>query len=119
MEYNKTELKKYNYLIGQKIKAVRDLKGFKQDYVAEKLGISSGHYSNLENGHKTCTLYILIRLCRILDTTPNELLEGCISSIHEGKEPLTIEIQRPLNKEERAFLLSFQVILNKYLEDKK
>ena len=45
MEYNKTELKKYNYLIGQKIKAIRDLKGFKQDYVAEKLGISSGHYS--------------------------------------------------------------------------
>lgn len=30
MEYNKTELKKYNYLIGQKIKAIRDLKGFKQ-----------------------------------------------------------------------------------------
>lgn len=28
MEYNKTELKKYNYLIGQKIKAIRDLKGF-------------------------------------------------------------------------------------------
>ena len=47
MEHNKTELKKYNYLIGQKIKAIRDLKGFKQDYVAEKLGISSGHYSNL------------------------------------------------------------------------
>ena len=81
MEYNKTELKKYNYLIGQKIKAIRDLKGFKQDYVAEKLGISSGHYSNLENGHKTCTLYILIRLCQILDTTPNELLEGCLSSL--------------------------------------
>ena len=112
MEYNKTELKKYNYLIGQKIKAIRDLKGFKQDYVAEKLGISSGHYSNLENGHKTCTLYILIRLCQILDTT-------CLSSIHEGKEPLTIEIQRPLNKEEREFLLSFRVMLNKYLEDKK
>lgn len=36
MEYNKTELKKYNYLIGQKIKAIRDLKGFKQDYVSEK-----------------------------------------------------------------------------------
>ena len=119
MEHNKTELKKYNYLIGQTIKAIRDLKGFKQDYVAEKLGISSGHYSNLENGHKTCTLYILIRLCQILDTTPNELLKGCLSSIHEGKELLTIEIQRPLNKEEREFLLSFRVMLNKYLEDKK
>ena len=29
MEHNKTELKKYNHLIGQKIKAIRDLKGFK------------------------------------------------------------------------------------------
>ena len=48
MEHNKTELKKYNYLIG-----------------------------------------------------PNELLKVCLSSIHEGKELLTIEIQRPLNKEER------------------
>lgn len=78
MEYNKTELKKYNYLIGQKIKAIRDLKGFKQDYVAEKLGISSGHYSNLENGHKTCTLYILIRLCRILDFGRAYSFEICI-----------------------------------------
>lgn len=52
MEYNKTELKKYNCLIGQKIKAIRDLKGFKQDYVAEKLGISSGHYSILKMGIK-------------------------------------------------------------------
>ena len=78
MEYNKTELKKYNYLIGQKIKAIRDLKGFKQDYVSEKLGISSGHYSNIENGHKTCTLYILIKLCQILDTTPNEILSDCV-----------------------------------------
>ena len=56
MEYNKTELKKYNYLIGQKIKVIRDLKGFKQDYVSEKLGISSGHYSNIENGHKIVCL---------------------------------------------------------------
>ena len=78
MEYNKTELKKYNYLIGQKIKAIRDLKGFKQDYVAEKLGISSGHYSNLENGHKTCTLYILIRLCQILDFGRAYSFEICI-----------------------------------------
>ena len=48
MEHNKTELKKYNYLIGQKIKAIRDLKGFKQDYVAEKLGISQSYISRIE-----------------------------------------------------------------------
>lgn len=118
MEYNKAELKKYNYLIGQKIKTIRDLRGFKQDYIAEKLGISSGHYSNIENGHKTCTLYILIRLCQILDTNPNELLEGCIS-LGNNEETFIIEVQRSLRSEEREFLLEFQMIMNKYLEAKK
>ena len=119
MEYNKTELKMYNYLIGQKIKAIRDLKGFKQDYVSEKLGISSGHYSNIENGHKTCTLYILIKLCQILDTTPNEILSDCVSLNHDEKETFIVEMQRSLKADEKEFLVAFQMILNKYLEDKR
>ena len=119
MEYNKTELKKYNYLIGQKIKVIRDLKGFKQDYVSEKLGISSVHYSNIENGHKTCTLYILIKLCQILDTTPNEILSDCVPLDHDEKETFIIEMQRSLKADEKEFLVAFQMILNKYLEDKR
>ena len=119
MEYNKTELKKYNYLIGQKIKAISDLKGFNQDYVSEELGISSGHYSNIENGHKTCTLYILIKLCQILDTTPNEILSDCVSLNHDEKETFIVEMQRSLKADEKEFLVAFQMILNKYLEDKR
>jgi transcriptional regulator with XRE-family HTH domain len=36
--------------IGDKVKKLRELKGFKQEYMAEKLSISQQSYSNLENG---------------------------------------------------------------------
>jgi transcriptional regulator with XRE-family HTH domain len=36
--------------IGDKVKKLRELKGYKQEYMAEKLSISQQSYSNLESG---------------------------------------------------------------------
>ncbi len=36
--------------IGQKIKKLREIKGYKQEYMAEKLDISQQSYSNIESG---------------------------------------------------------------------
>jgi transcriptional regulator with XRE-family HTH domain len=36
--------------IGDKIKKLRELKGYKQEFVADKLSISQQSYSNLESG---------------------------------------------------------------------
>ena len=74
---------------------------------------------DIENGHKTCTLYILIKLCQILDTTPNEILSDCVSLNHDEKETFIVEMQRSLKADEKEFLVAFQMILNKYLEDKR
>ncbi|WP_274421400.1 helix-turn-helix domain-containing protein [Blautia sp. XA-2221] len=118
MEYNRQESKQYNYLIGQKIKEIRNKRDLKQEYVAEKLGVSNGHYSNIENGRKTCTLQTLIQLCEILDTTPNELLSDCIPLNDKDKKTFIIEMQRSLSSNEREFLYAFQSVMDKYLEEK-
>lgn len=108
--------KEDNFLIGQRIKRLRDRKGLKQDYVAERLGISSGHYSNIENGHKSCTLSVLIRLCRVLDTTPNEILRDCIQIENNEGNSWLVEMQRPLKQNEREFLYALQLAVNTYLD---
>lgn len=37
-------------VIGQKIRKIRELKGFSQEYVANKLDLTQKAYSNIENG---------------------------------------------------------------------
>ena len=39
-----------NAILGHKIKKVREIKGYSQDYVASKIGISQNAYSKIEKG---------------------------------------------------------------------
>lgn len=68
------------FKIGQQIRKIRVKREITQEYMAEKLNLSETHYCKIENGHRTCTLSNLISICKILDVTPNYLLEGCIDS---------------------------------------
>jgi transcriptional regulator with XRE-family HTH domain len=38
-------------LIGSKIRKIRELKGYSQDYMSSKLAITQNAYSKIENGH--------------------------------------------------------------------
>jgi transcriptional regulator with XRE-family HTH domain len=52
--------------LGNLIKSKRVENGFTQSYIAEKVGISSQHYSRLERGLYTPSLQTFINLVRIL-----------------------------------------------------
>ncbi len=61
--------------IGLKIRKVREIKNFSQEYVANKLSISQSAYSNIENGKTSITNENLTAIATVLDVTP-EVIEG-------------------------------------------
>ena len=41
------------------LKQLRQANGYKQSYVAKKIGLSQGYYSQIERGEKETTLFML------------------------------------------------------------
>jgi transcriptional regulator with XRE-family HTH domain len=57
-----------------KIKQIRELKNFTQDYVAQKLGLSTRAYSKIETGETQLTINRLNEISGILGVQPMEVL---------------------------------------------
>lgn len=59
--------------IGMNLKAARRAKGMTQKEVAAKMLMTQQQYSRFENGVFELNYGQLLALCRLLDTTPNDL----------------------------------------------
>jgi transcriptional regulator with XRE-family HTH domain len=46
-------------MIASQLKALRIKSGYKQEYVAMKIGIAQGHYANIERGHTAVSIEML------------------------------------------------------------
>ena len=46
-------------MIEKQLKRLRVEAGYKQEYVAYKIGISQGHYANIERGHTAVSIEML------------------------------------------------------------
>lgn len=57
-----------------KLKSLRESKGYSQDDLGKIIGKSRGSFSNYERGIAQPTLKDLTNLCEILEVTPNDLL---------------------------------------------
>lgn len=53
-------------IVGKRVKAMRMQKGISQSELAQRVGISQAHMSNIENGHSNITLENLFALHDIL-----------------------------------------------------
>lgn len=62
-------------LIGFKLKKIREIKNYSQDYVADKLSVSQSTYSDIENGKRNITEQELQKIAETLDITP-EVIKG-------------------------------------------
>lgn len=58
-----------------KIRRIREYKGYKQEYVAEKLGLTQRAYSSIENGKTQLTVDRLINIAKVLDVSVIEILD--------------------------------------------
>jgi len=60
--------------IGQKIKKIRELRNYSQDYMAERLGISQVSYSRIEKGQTKLDLQRMQQIAAVLEVDPVMLL---------------------------------------------
>ena len=62
-------------IIGNNIKSARKFKGLTQSQVAKILNMTQQQYSRFENGVFELNYYQIVEICKLLDTTPNEIFE--------------------------------------------
>lgn len=73
--------------MGKRIADRRAKLNIRQNILAERVGISNNHMSNIENGHERPSLEVFISICNTLRVTPDYLLLG---SMHAGNVPQNI-----------------------------
>ena len=62
-------------IIGNNIKTARKIKGLTQSEVAQTFHMTQQQYSRFENGVFELNYKQIYDICKLLDTTPNELFE--------------------------------------------
>ena len=60
--------------IGDKIRKVRELKGYKQEYVADKLGMSVTAYGNIERGDSSLSFDRLEEIAAVMEVAVQDIL---------------------------------------------
>ena len=74
--------------VGRRIAAVRRQKHMTQQQVADAVGISTPYYSQIENGNKTASGYVLARIIETLETTGDYILFGRFPDVDDSLKQL-------------------------------
>mgnify|MGYP004489882271 CR=1 FL=1 len=92
-----------NIAMGERIRIIRERIGWTQEFLAEKIDISSVHLSRIENGKVTPGVDILIRVSEEMHVSIDELLFGKCSL---NRELFYIEekIQK-MDESEKKFII--------------
>lgn len=70
--------------LGERIAKRRKALNLTQDDVAEATGLSNNHISNIENNHSIPSIETLIKICEVLDITPDYFLLGIIKHTNDS-----------------------------------
>lgn len=62
--------------IGQKLRSIREAKGYSQEYIASMMDVSQSTYASWESGKTALRMDRLIRILDILDTDVTTLFES-------------------------------------------
>lgn len=62
-----------NELLGSRIKALRGIKNYTQEQVAERIGVSRQKYARIESGTNNITLDILSKIAGVLDVSVGDI----------------------------------------------
>lgn len=94
------------YLLGQKIRKLRNLHHMSQAELAELIDVSTNYIGQIERGDRKPSLETLVALCNALNTNMDYILSDSLS-LNEDQLTLDIlnKLQR-LNKDEKRFFYS-------------
>lgn len=73
--------------LGKRIAKRRKETNMKQNCLAEEIGISNNYLSSIERGREKPSLEILVKICNVLNVTPDYLLMG---NMHSNNVPQNI-----------------------------
>jgi transcriptional regulator with XRE-family HTH domain len=80
-------------MYGEKIKTIRELRGFSQEHIADKLGIAQNTYSKIERGHTKLSADTLTKVAKLLGISPVDILSNQPALINfeanQGKQNIT------------------------------
>ena len=109
VEFSKYQLQQ---IIGQNIKRIRLESGMSQEYLAEKVGLSSGHIVQVEGGFKCLSIESLIKIADALGISIDALVYGetrkaSIESIVKELSSLSDEDIGKIEKLTRSLIRDF------------
>lgn len=102
--------------VGNRIKIERERKGYTQEYMANRLNTSESHYSNIETGKRNCTINKLVRICKALNITADDILQDYISTDFLTEEKKINQYYERMSSEQRRCLVA---IASAYCENIK
>ncbi|HXF90862.1 MAG TPA: helix-turn-helix transcriptional regulator [Candidatus Nitrosotenuis sp.] len=74
--------------IGHKIRRLREIKNYSQDYIAGRLGLSIRAYSKIENGESKLSIDRFVEIADVLEVKPEDILnfdeKAMIDSLSTG-----------------------------------
>lgn len=91
----------------RRLRAAVQAKGMSDIGVADELGVGQSRFANYAAGTREPDFDMLARICRILETTPNELL-GWEKSVADSPGRLVAVLPQVRNPEEQAMLNVFR-----------
>ncbi len=106
------------YAIGQRIRKIRRARGFSQEELAEKVGISITHMSHIETGNTKLSLPVFVDLAGALEVRTDELLSDGGAGTRSASIEEIVRILEPCTTQQiqiiEDILRAVKIALNKY-----
>lgn len=87
--------------MGRRIAGIRKKLNLTQDQVAELTGLTTQTISSAEHGTKALRPENIVKLCQVLDVTPNDLLLNSTAELLKDVSPVMLS---ELSSQQRQFL---------------
>lgn len=103
--------------VGKRISARRRELGLKQWQVEQKAELSDKYLSNIERATSVLSIDVLMKLCTVLQTTPDALLLGAVADEeNDYLQSITNRLRQMSSKQARLTLSLMDWILTQKLE---
>lgn len=99
------------HTVGNKLLAIRKKRGLTQAETAEAAGLSDRNYADIERGTVNMRVETLIRICRALGITPDEILTDESSSIAARQDELWEQLNACSLKDRETALSILSIFL--------
>ena len=99
--------------IGERIRKLRQEKGFTQEKIAEELEVSIAYMSRIERGVTEISLKRLAQISEILDISIDELITGIEKESTECINKELNELLKKCNNKHQAFIYQLAKMIQK------